>query len=89
MRNTDEVTTSTRRSYANSEQQYAEACTVLAGGVNRSYEQSSDAAQLQGFLHALQDHGVRPTSRGTWFLSTAHTDADVEETIRAAEAALG
>jgi glutamate-1-semialdehyde 2,1-aminomutase len=55
----------------------------------RSYQQCSDSAQLRGFLHALQDHRVRPTSRGTWFLSTAHTDADVEETIRAAEAALG
>jgi len=55
----------------------------------RSYQQCSDGARLRGFLHALQEHGVRPTSRGTWFLSTAHTDADVEETIRAAEAALG
>ena len=55
----------------------------------RSYQQRSDGARLQSFLHALQEHGVRPTSRGTWFLSTAHTDADVEETIRAAEAALG
>jgi glutamate-1-semialdehyde 2,1-aminomutase len=54
----------------------------------RSYQQCSDGAQLRRFLHALQEHGVRPTSRGTWFLSTAHTDADVEETIRAAEAAL-
>ena len=55
----------------------------------RTYQKCSDSAQLQGFLHALQEHGVRPTSRGTWFLSTAHTDADVEETIRAAEVALG
>lgn len=55
----------------------------------RSYQRCSDAARLRGFLHALQEHGVRPTSRGTWFLSTAHTDADVEATIRAAEAALG
>ena len=54
----------------------------------RSYQRCSDSAQLRRFLHALQEHGVRPTSRGTWFLSTAHTDADVEETIRAAEAAL-
>jgi glutamate-1-semialdehyde 2,1-aminomutase len=54
----------------------------------RSYQKYSDAVQLRRFLHALQEHGVRPTSRGTWFLSTAHTDADVEETIRAAEAAL-
>ena len=37
MRNTETVTTSTRRSYARSEQQYAEACTVLAGGVNSNF----------------------------------------------------
>jgi glutamate-1-semialdehyde 2,1-aminomutase len=54
----------------------------------RSYQRYFDSDQLRGFLHALQEHGVRPTSRGTWFLSTAHTDADVEETIRAAEMAL-
>jgi glutamate-1-semialdehyde 2,1-aminomutase len=54
----------------------------------RSFQRFSDAGRLRRFLHALQEHGVRPTSRGTWFLSTAHTDADVEQTIRAAEAAL-
>jgi glutamate-1-semialdehyde 2,1-aminomutase len=54
----------------------------------RSYQSRADAVQLRGFLHALQDNGVRPTNRGTWFLSTAHTDADVDQTIRAAEAAL-
>jgi glutamate-1-semialdehyde 2,1-aminomutase len=47
-----------------------------------------DQPRQQRFLHALQDEGVRPTSRGTWFLSTAHTDADVDETIHAVERAL-
>src|SRR3984893_16751463 len=37
MHNTETVTTSTRRSYAQSEQQYAEARTVLAGGVNSNF----------------------------------------------------
>jgi glutamate-1-semialdehyde 2,1-aminomutase len=54
----------------------------------RSYARHTDAARLPGFLHALQEEGVRPTSRGTWFLSTAHTDDDVEATIRATERAL-
>jgi glutamate-1-semialdehyde 2,1-aminomutase len=54
----------------------------------RSFARRCDASRLPGFLHALQEHGVRPTSRGTWFLSTAHTDADIEATIRAAESAL-
>src|SRR5438132_12374456 len=37
MRNTETVTTSTGRSYAQSEQHYAEACAVLAGGVNSNF----------------------------------------------------
>jgi glutamate-1-semialdehyde 2,1-aminomutase len=53
----------------------------------RSYTRS-DAAKLRRFLHALQGEGVRPTSRGTWFLSTAHTDADIADTLRGAEVAL-
>jgi glutamate-1-semialdehyde 2,1-aminomutase len=53
----------------------------------RAYAQT-DLAKQRAFLRALQDHGVRVTSRGTWFLSTAHTEADVEETLAAAEAAL-
>jgi glutamate-1-semialdehyde 2,1-aminomutase len=47
-----------------------------------------DLDKQRRFLRALQDEGVRPTSRGTWFMSTAHTDADVDETVRAAELAL-
>jgi len=54
----------------------------------RSFARHTDANRLPAFLHALQEEGVRPTSRGTWFLSTAHTEADVEATIRAAERAL-
>ncbi len=53
----------------------------------RSYVSSCDGDKLKRFLHALQDQGVRPTSRGTWFLSTAHSDADIQETIHAAERA--
>ena len=53
----------------------------------RSY-QRTDLARQKRFLRALQDRGVRPTSRGTWFLSTAHTAADVDQTLRAAEGAL-
>jgi glutamate-1-semialdehyde 2,1-aminomutase len=54
----------------------------------RSFARRCDASRLPPFLHALQEAGVRPTSRGTWFLSTTHTDADIEATIRAAEHAL-
>jgi len=31
---------------------------------------------------------VRPTSRGTWFVSAAHTDEDVAATLEAVERAL-
>src|ERR1700730_10300425 len=33
----------------------------------RSFQRCSDGDRLRHFLHALQEHGVRPTSRGTWF----------------------
>ena len=37
----------------------------------------------------LKDRGVRPTSRGLWFVSTAHSDADVAETVGRLDEALG
>ena len=59
------------------------------GGVSdyRAYA-GLDAARQRAFLRALQDGGVRVTARGTWFLSTAHSEADVEETLRVAGRAL-
>ncbi len=53
----------------------------------RSY-QRADAGRQRRFLRSLQDHGVRVTSRGTWFLSSAHTPDDVDRTLAAAAAAL-
>lgn len=46
-----------------------------------------DAGKQAEFVQALVEHGVRPTTRGTWFLSTAHTDQDVEEALDAVDAA--
>jgi glutamate-1-semialdehyde aminotransferase len=44
---------------------------------------------LQGrFLVELQERGVRPTARGTWFVSAAHDPATIEQTVAAADAAL-
>lgn len=37
---------------------------------------------------SLVEHGVRVLARGTWFLSTAHTDVDVDRTLEALGAAL-
>lgn len=49
---------------------------------------NSDAAMLAGFLQHLQDHGVRPTSRGLWFISAAHDDEVIDQTLGAADRAL-
>jgi glutamate-1-semialdehyde 2,1-aminomutase len=45
---------------------------------------AADAERRLRFCAALHNHGVRITARGTWLLSTAHTDADVDETLVAA-----
>ncbi len=45
-----------------------------------SFKRAAEAP-LKAFLDALLLRGVRPTSRGTWFVSAAHTDADVQETL--------
>ena len=44
---------------------------------------------MMGRLHAaLLDRGVNMVPRGLWFLSTAHTEADVAATVEAFSAAL-
>ena len=42
---------------------------------------NSDQAMLMRFLDVLQDCGVRPTSRGLCFVSTAHDDAVIDATL--------
>ncbi|MBI1779121.1 MAG: aspartate aminotransferase family protein [Proteobacteria bacterium] len=48
----------------------------------------ADAALLTRFVDLLQEEGVRITTRGTWFLSTAHTDQQIEASIAATDKAL-
>ncbi|MCA1647942.1 MAG: aminotransferase class III-fold pyridoxal phosphate-dependent enzyme [Chloroflexi bacterium] len=48
----------------------------------------TDADRQKRFVTELQHRGVRVTSRGTWFLSLAHTDADIDLTLEAARGAL-
>ena len=48
----------------------------------------ADHKRLGLFLAALLEYGVRPTGRGTWFVSTAHTDSDIASTLDAVEHAL-
>lgn len=50
---------------------------------------NSDGDLLARFLRNLQDQGVRPTSRGLWFVSAVHDEALIDETLVAAERALG
>ncbi len=40
------------------------------------------------FLVELQERGVRPTARGTWFVSAAHDDAVIAATLDATDGAL-
>jgi glutamate-1-semialdehyde 2,1-aminomutase len=47
---------------------------------------AADKARYVRLTAGLLDHGVRALERGAWFLSTAHTDAIVDETIAAVAA---
>ena len=49
---------------------------------------AQDVARYHRFTRALMERGVRVLERGLWYVSTAHTDADVDRTLDAAEAAL-
>jgi L-alanine-DL-glutamate epimerase-like enolase superfamily enzyme len=48
---------------------------------------TTDAAKRSRFNALLHEEGVRVTARGTWFVSTAHSDADIDETLQAADRA--
>lgn len=53
----------------------------------REYQQC-DLGRQQQLVDLLLEEGVRVTSRGAWFLSTAHSLQDIETTAKAAELAL-
>jgi glutamate-1-semialdehyde 2,1-aminomutase len=48
----------------------------------------SDQALLMRFIDALQDAGIRPTSRGLCFVSVGHDDEVIDLTLERAETAL-
>jgi len=54
------------------------------------YRDVAETDQERGlaFCQALQEEGVRVTQRGVWFLSAAHGEAEIDETLGAAERAL-
>jgi len=47
-----------------------------------------DKAKQRRFLDVLLEVGIRPTDRGTWFVSAAHTELEVENTLSAVRLAL-
>jgi glutamate-1-semialdehyde 2,1-aminomutase len=52
------------------------------------FVQHSDQAKLLRYIDALQDRGIRPTSRGLFFVSIAHDDNLIDRTLEISEAAL-
>ena len=48
---------------------------------------ASDTEAFRVFFHAMLDRGVylAPSAYEAWFVSLAHTDEIIEETIRAAD----
>ncbi|MEO6912147.1 MAG: aspartate aminotransferase family protein [Edaphobacter sp.] len=49
---------------------------------------TSDKQKYSDFTLALLDEGVLPVPDGRWYLSTAHTDEDIDRTLAAVERAL-
>lgn len=53
----------------------------------RDYVQRHDAARFGHIRRCLLEEGVRAIERGLWFLSLAHTDADIDEALQRADRA--
>jgi glutamate-1-semialdehyde 2,1-aminomutase len=49
---------------------------------------ASDKQKYSDFALALLDEGVLPLPDGRWYLSTAHSDADIDRTLAAIEHAM-
>ena len=51
---------------------------------------AADAEKLMRFRHELRIRGIytKPTPRDVWYVSTAHTDSDIEKTLEVAEEAI-
>lgn len=50
--------------------------------------QQADTDMARAFIRSLQEHGVLVTTFGIWFVSTVHNDADLDQTIAAADKAM-
>ena len=51
---------------------------------------ATDRESFGAFFHGMIDNGVYlpPSQFEAWFVSTAHTDADIEETLKAVKKSL-
>jgi glutamate-1-semialdehyde 2,1-aminomutase len=47
-----------------------------------------DRAKLGSFISGMHDRGIRIIGRGLWYISTAHSQADIDKTIDAASEVL-
>ncbi len=54
----------------------------------RDYAQHCDKDRYGRFCLAMLERGVRLIERGVWYISTAHTDEQIEKTLQAATEAL-
>ena len=54
----------------------------------RSFLRYNDMGRCQQFASLLLEEGVRSIPRGMWYLSTAHTERDIEFTLESAKSAL-
>ncbi|MBX3011358.1 MAG: aspartate aminotransferase family protein [Caldilineaceae bacterium] len=54
----------------------------------RDYAQSCDKERYSRFCVAMLQQGVRLIERGVWYISAAHTEAQIEQTLHAVAAAL-
>ena len=48
----------------------------------------ADRDKALAFHHALQEEGIRTNQNAKWFLSVAHDDAIIDETLAAADRAM-
>lgn len=60
------------------------------GGPSTDYRDTLryDRAKLGRFIAGLHDRGVRVIGRGLWYVSAAHTEADLDEALATARAVL-
>jgi glutamate-1-semialdehyde 2,1-aminomutase len=64
------------------------ACSGVATRNYRDVVRNYDMETYADFVRGMARHGVRLIGRGIWYLSTAHTERDVEQTIAAAQKTL-